>query len=707
VKTIGVQYYRPPHPQRRHWAADLAAIKAHGMDAVRTWMYWRTTERTPGEFDWSDYDTFFDAAAQAGLRVVVQLVPEVQPAWFLDRHEALRPRSREGVVNPCLGNGMCTVGSYPGILFDQPVFQEASQRFFFAAAAHFRDHAALDMWDPWNEIMPHAGWFSFDAATAERWHRWLRERFGTIERFNALSAMAFERFEQIALFDGRAAANEAPSWLILRFHEFLDARAQAEMARRVAILRAADPRHPVYGHTNASMIAANNDWTLAREVDAYGTSQYCSEHVHGAGRDFLMAAMDYAAVRAAAPDRPWWLAEFSGGQLSYLYGHHQATAAEVRAHLVLAAGFGAEQAFFWQYRAESFGQESPGWGLTALDGEPDDRMAAVAGLAGVFARHRARFDAAKPEGAPVVILYDRTTEHLESAARAWVQPTVGMQDEMSGWFEVAYATGSQADLQRREGLEQLGVPPECRVYVLPMHLLSSPTGYAQILAWVERGGQLVLTPYSAHFDEDLWLCDQIPGPPFAEALDIRVRRRHYDKELLPGDAPWCILPHGFVEEVRHGAGVEVAARTGERPLLLTQAHGRGRIHYFTSLVGAAYRRHGGGLAGWLGALLGAPTPAARADGEAAILCRTAADSHGKLYYLVNPRHVAARIALAPPAPGSGAWLPLTDNCSLSATTDGGVQVGLPARDGAILSWQMPDGPLCPHAGNRKQHEENR
>lgn len=164
---IGVQYYRPPHPRRRHWAGDLAAIKAHGIDFVRTWLYWRTTERVAGRFDWSDYDAFFGAAAQAGLQVVVQLVPEVQPAWFLDAHHELRPRSRDGAPNPCLGNGMCTAGSYPGVLYDQPVFQEGSARFFEAAAAHFGNHPALAMWDPWNEIMPHAGWFSFDDVTRQ------------------------------------------------------------------------------------------------------------------------------------------------------------------------------------------------------------------------------------------------------------------------------------------------------------------------------------------------------------------------------------------------------------------------------------------------------------------------------------------------------------------------------------------------------------
>lgn len=700
---IGVQYYRPPHPQRRHWAGDLAAIKAHGIDCVRTWIYWRTTERVPGRFDWSDYDAFFDAAAQAGLRVAVQLVPEVQPAWFLEAHHELRPRSRDGAPNPCLGNGMCTVGSYPGVLYDQPVFQEGSARFLTAAAVHFRDHAALAMWDPWNEIMPHGGWFSFDEVTAQKWQRWLGDRFGTIERFNALSFMDYERFDQIPLFDGRAAANEAPAWLILRFYEFLDERARTEMARRVAILRAADGRHPVGGHTVTSLAPANNDWTLARELDIYGTSQYCSEHVHGAGRDFLLAALDYAAVRAAAPGRPWWLAEFSGGQLYYLYGHYQPTASEVRAHLVLAAGCGAEQAFFWQYRAEAFGQESPGWGLLAFDGQPDDRMAAVAGLARVFARHRDRFDGARPTGSPVVILFDRTTKHLESAARAWVQPAVSMHEEMLGWFEAVHAAGSQADLQRREGLEEMGVPPGCRVYILPMHLLGSAVGYAKLIDWVERGGELVLTPYSAHFDEDLWLCDRLPGPPFSEALDLRVRRRHFSRELPPGDAPWQIRPHWFVEEVDHGAGLEVAARSGGQPLLLTQLRGRGRIHYFTSLTGTGYLHHRGGLDSWIGGLLGVSPTVERPADAGAVLCRKAVDSRGVLFYVVNPRHDPVRLSLAAAGPGTGRWMDLTGNAPVTAMPDGLAQVTVPARDGAILSWEKPDDHPWPPDGPAEHH----
>jgi hypothetical protein len=586
---------------------------------------------------------------------------------------------------------MCAVGSYPGVLFDQPAFLEGSQCFMAAAASHFGSHPAVTAWDPFNEIMPHRGYFSFDEVTEKRWQGWLERKFHTIERFNAESAMYFQRFDQIPLFDGRDAANQAPSWLILRFYEFLAERSVEELRRRVGIIRSHDSIHPVYGHTNASISDTNNDWYLSREVDCWGTSQYCSEHVSGVGRDYLAAALEYSAIRSSAPGGRWWLAEHSGGQTYYLYGHFQPSPSDVRAHLILASAFGAESAFFWQYRPESFGQESPGWGLLPFDGQPDGQMESVAEMSEVFSSQPALFEKAE-FSAPVTILYDRRTSQYESAAKAWVQPVVSAHEEMVGWFEAAYSAGSQADLQRIEGLENEGVPQGCRIYILPMHLQCSPKGYQHLLDWVQEGGRLIITPYSAHFDDRARLCDSIPGSVLADAMAVKVKRRYFESPITCDSTPYSIEGHWFVEDLRIEDDVEVLLTANTRPLLLRRRYGRGEIYYFTSLVGTGFTKKRGDLPAWLRhTLQTCGSPAIVDPGQESsphsILCRHSLSTEGISIYLVNGERADRPITLDFTPFPAGVLTSITPHTSVEGISESIYRIKAPARDGLILFYR--------------------
>jgi len=691
MKRIGVQYYRPPHPRPEYWEKDLQTLKAYGITCIRLWVYWRTTEVNKGAFVWSDYDQVLDLASRSGLDVILQLVPECQPQWFLEENRSLWPKAKDGSANPCLGNGMCAVGSYPGILFDQPVFLAESQRFMAAAVSHFAPHPAVSAWDPFNEIMPHSGYFSFDEVTEKRWQNWVERKFHTIEKFNAESAMHFQRFDQLPLFDGRDASNHVPGWLILRFYEFLAERSVEELRRRVGIIRSYDFAHPIYGHTHSSISNTNNDWYLSREVDCWGTSQYCTEHVSGVGRDYLAAALEYSSVRSSAPGGTWWLAEHSGGQTYYLYGHFQPSPSDVRAHLILASAFGAESAFFWQYRAESFGQESPGWGLLPFDGQPDGQMDSVAEMAEIFSSQPALFEKAEFR-APVTILYDRRTSQYESAAKSWVQPSVSAQEEMTGWFEAAYSAGSHADLQRIEGLETDGVPQGCQIYVLPMHLQCSSLGYQHLLDWVQEGGRLIITPYSAHFDDRARLCDSIPGSVLADAMAVKVRRRHFESQITCDSTDYSIGGHWLIEELRIGDDVEVLLTANARPLLLRRKYGLGEIFYFTSLVGTAFTKQQGDLSAWLRHTLrvsGSPAIVDLGQDGAphSILARHSLTPEGITIYLVNGERVDRKITLDFTPFPSGVLESITPHTSSECIADATYRINAPARDGLILFYR--------------------
>ena len=77
------------------WAAELAKMKAAGIDIVASYVFWNHHEQTPGRFDWRgnrDLHRFVQLAAQAGLKVLVRLGPWAHgesryggiPDWVVD-----------------------------------------------------------------------------------------------------------------------------------------------------------------------------------------------------------------------------------------------------------------------------------------------------------------------------------------------------------------------------------------------------------------------------------------------------------------------------------------------------------------------------------------------------------------------------------------------------------------------------------------------
>lgn len=77
------------------WAAELAKMKAAGIDIVASYVFWNHHEETAGRFDWRgnrDLRRFVQLAGQAGLKVLVRLGPWAHgesryggiPDWVVD-----------------------------------------------------------------------------------------------------------------------------------------------------------------------------------------------------------------------------------------------------------------------------------------------------------------------------------------------------------------------------------------------------------------------------------------------------------------------------------------------------------------------------------------------------------------------------------------------------------------------------------------------
>jgi len=120
IRFIGTQYYRPPNPALEDWDRDLALITRYGLKLIRTWLYWSHVNPESGLWDYSDYDRLLELATKNDLCLLIQLVPESAPHWWIARHSDAMLCNADGTPYIPQALGMVSVGGYPGLSPDVP-----------------------------------------------------------------------------------------------------------------------------------------------------------------------------------------------------------------------------------------------------------------------------------------------------------------------------------------------------------------------------------------------------------------------------------------------------------------------------------------------------------------------------------------------------------------------------------------------------------
>ena len=98
---FGTQYYRAPSPQPTQWERDLRSIARLGMNTVKFWVQWRWNNPREGAYMFDDIDRLMDIAQKNGLRVMLNTIFDVAPAWIYRKYPdaAMSPTPRHGAVS--------------------------------------------------------------------------------------------------------------------------------------------------------------------------------------------------------------------------------------------------------------------------------------------------------------------------------------------------------------------------------------------------------------------------------------------------------------------------------------------------------------------------------------------------------------------------------------------------------------------------------
>lgn len=478
---LGVAYY-PEHESPEQWGIDYAKIAGAGIRQIRIAEFaWTLLETSDGVYDWAWLDRAIEEAASFGLEVVLCTPTACPPIWLVERYPDVLPVHKSGKT---VGFGARQHRSYYS-----DNYIRYSMRIVRAMAERYGDHPNVVAWQLDNEF---GGETKFDYGDCSRaaFHRYLAERYGTIEALNAAWGTAFwsqryERFDQIPL--PAPISSDVMMWphpsLELAFYRFSSDGMVRFARQQAAILSEHIGDRPIT--TNAFMFRWGDslDWAeLFRELDVVGMDIYT---------DRLHDVAFYSDACRSALGKPFWMMEYGTG------------ARELARDMEVARERGCSRFFLFKAKPFPWGQEQGGGQpeLLTQTGEPS----ASYDIARAYAdRYAGEPELETVAVAPIGLYYHFASSwaYQLSVQDRKAYPDVVVDDVYKTLFEAGKAVDVMFEPKR--------ISAAHRLVVVPLHVLYDEALERRLTEYVREGGRLVVTSDLFRKDEHNVFMRRVP-----------------------------------------------------------------------------------------------------------------------------------------------------------------------------------------------------
>jgi len=522
-----------PREQMETWRKDLRQIRALGFNAIRSWIDWSTGEPAEGKYNFETLDVLTTLAEQEGLRVFVQVYMDSAPQWVGRKFpDSLFVSSNGEAIRP---------ESSPGYCRDHPGVRKADTGFYAALAALLKTKKAFAGWDLWSE--PHViNWanptyiqnpeFCFCANTQRRYREWLRKKYGTLDAVNQAWYRRYQGWDEVE-----------PNRLstILSYTDYIDWKAfiadklGEDLRERYEAVKRVVPGLPATSHAAGVGLFSSphywegqsDDWTMAQQVDYYGTSFY-PKHSAFVDRDPVWrgALLDFTRSFGFAQGRNgFYVGELQGGFGTIAVNvSPTVTPEDIRMWMWSALARGAKALNVYAWYPMSTGYESGGFGLINLDGSITERAREAGRIAQVVSRNEKVFLDARPAQAEIAVIYNPLAHFVGGRQRqaAYGGPqgeVAGIErDSLLGAYRALWPRNVPMDFVHIDHLEELG---RFKLVYLPYPLMLPTGSVAKLREYVAGGGHLAVEARAGWNNERGRASDVIPGMGLHEVLGCR------------------------------------------------------------------------------------------------------------------------------------------------------------------------------------------
>ncbi len=414
---FGTQYYRAPSPAPEEWEKDLAEIARLGFTMVKFWVQWRWNHPEENRFMFDDIDRLMDLAHRNRLRVMLNTIVDVAPAWIYATYPDASMVTLDGRSVGPQTQPHRQIGGL-GLCFNHEPAIAEMMRFIRETVRRYAGHPALAMWNVGSEpeltsSMAEMRLYASDASNmgdmlcycprcTKAFRAWLEKRYGSIEALNQRWNRNYESFAAAEIPRTRNTFNDLIDWRMF----FVDLIGK-NVGRRFAVAEEEDRgRHPLLCHHVFVQgfpvtSTANDPWNIGRFGDLHGCTQ-------------MDDPMMLDVLRCSAGGKPVMSAEMLMLPGYTLELPKPVGMKDVKRYVFTGVAANLKGFLAWQYRPETLGREAPAWGLTWLDGTGTPWLHALTEVNDVVQKQAEFLLSASPRKARVALLYAP-----ENAIFAW------------------------------------------------------------------------------------------------------------------------------------------------------------------------------------------------------------------------------------------------------------------------------------------------
>ncbi|WP_161601635.1 beta-galactosidase [Paenibacillus luteus] len=619
---FGFQYYRSPTPYRDQWEQDLKRISDMGFNCVKYWVQWRASAPRENVFKFDDIQELMDLAAKYHLKVVLNVIFDVAPAWFYKKYPESKMVTADGTVIEPRALSYRQIGGAPGPCYHHGPAQEEKDRFLEAAVLAFKDHPALWVWDLWNEpelttgikrTLAYENQVCYCERSQEAFGDWLKEKYVTIDHFNEKWQRTYTDWSEAEPPRGQAVFNDLVDWRLFMSDALTD-----DLKRRVTVVKSHDQTNPVMVHTVPApifnmMTAGSDDFKLAEPCDLFGnslgSSAWSADLLISAAKGKKMINSEIHALPGHTAMKPKKL-EFR----------------ELKQHILIPLARGISGFLFWQYRPEVLGHEAPAWGSTYLDGSETPWLRDMADLNQTIQTNRELLETAARPSDGIAILYSPENQIANFSVYTHLDT---YNDSVQGAHKLLHDLNYKVEFIHEKDVTQEELAKfRCLWMPYPLYLNAQLCGV--IREWVANGGTLISEcSFGALMAENGSHSYQVPGYGFDEVFGVRETWIHSVEHLdhsyhnvtiqstttIPlvsrtaanaDGAPLAGAGYYYKSDIELQDGVKVLAHFAEdqSAAMTSSSYGKGKAVWIGTLLAAAYWQNGStGTLQMIGSLL--------------------------------------------------------------------------------------------------------
>ncbi|MFG2573916.1 beta-galactosidase [Streptomyces sp. NPDC048481] len=571
--------YNPEQWPETVWEDDVRLMREAGVTMVSVGIFsWALLEPAPGVHDFGWLDRVLGLLHDNGIRVDLGTPTVAPPVWFYRDHPEALPVTADGV--------RYEFGSRGAICHSNADYRAAAADITTRLAERYAGHPALAMWHVHNEYGVPVSACYCDSCAAH-FRRWLTTAYGTIDAVNAAWGTAFWG-QRYASFEDvnppRATPTVGNPGQALDYRRFADATMRENFRAERDILHRLAPGVPVTTNfmTALSQCDSVDYWAWGREVDIVTNDHYL---ITDGRRTHVNLAMAADLTRSVGGGAPWILLEHSTSGVNWQPRNPAKAPGQMARNSLAHVARGSEGAMFFQWRQSRRGAEKFHSAMVPHGGA-DTRVWREVVELGASLDSLAALRGTRTE-ADVAVLWDWQSwwaQNLDWRPSEDADP----RERADAFYEALYDRHLTVDFARPEA--DLSAYP---LVVVPALYLMTEAAGANLRAYVENGGTLVVSYFSGIVDEHDAVHEGACPGALRDVLGLTVeefspllrgesvRLTGPDGGGLDGDV-WTefVVPRGAETVWRYADGL-----TAGRPAVTRHRLGEGAAWYVSTRLG--------------------------------------------------------------------------------------------------------------------------